>query len=762
MTLPKPLRRAAAVLLALAGVGAAEQPLGTVTARDGERLEIRFDRLARPEPGSMLGLWGPGPVRRHPLTNEVIVEQRRLTGRAQVLSEDAGRVTARLVWSADDGPAPGHDAIPTPGEAAPNGVPALRKPMDVQATAPRSRLELALPVQDPDGDPLWCRFRLDGPPGRSGVLSHEAGPLPRVAWLAPAGTADATLVADIVDRLGQRLELKIALRASGNAPEPAPTVLGRLGSARAAVDGLARDGGDGWILRSRNRLLRADAGQWQEAALELKSPPERPVDHASHGDELLVLDAGLRQVVVYGPDGAVRRRLTGLAEPTALAVAGDGSVFVADQGLGGVAVFEADGSWRCRLGRPGDDEQGFSGLVDVTVDADGACWALDARAGRILRFDRRQRRLPAWPVQTDSRNPAVAIALHPAGVLTLLANGRLLLTRPDGSPAAQASAEPSLSRAADGARATALVCDPDGTAWTVWAERGLVGRHGADLAPRGWRGPTTLPGAAWAFDGEGRLWGVDEDSRRLRRYGPGGFLLQELGADAQGRDLIRRGIAVAVAEQGGCAVVVDRSARTALRFDLAGDPLAPRVLGQRGNDLGQFEDPVAAAMDEQGRIYILDNEQCRISVFDAEGRVIFAFGERGSAAGQLRDPTQLAVSSDGGIAYVYDDSNSSIRKFAIDHASRSGKAIGSLGSNGSGNGQFRSLVALGVNRAGLLLAADSSRDDLQILDFRGQGGVMLRKITAAELGLDDLSNAGFGPDGLVILGDGSQHVVLRY
>ncbi len=111
----------------------------------------------------------------------------------------------------------------------------------------------------------------------------------------------------------------------------------------------------------------------------------------------------------------------------------------------------------------------------------------------------------------------------------------------------------------------------------------------------------------------------------------------------------------------------------------------------------------------------------------------------------------MAVSPAGDAAYVYDYDTYELKKFALDQAKKEGVHVNNTGGKGDGPAQFRSVVGLGIDRMGLLYALDDSRDDLQVIDFRGSNAVAgpIRKVS--DLGIDSAGQLGVSPDGRFIV-----------
>jgi len=86
--------------------------------------------------------------------------------------------------------------------------------------------------------------------------------------------------------------------------------------------------------------------------------------------------------------------------------------------------------------------------------------------------------------------------------------------------------------------------------------------------------------------------------------------------------------------------------------------------GSRGSGNGQFELPVNVAVDSSGRVYVVDNSNENIQIFNGNGGFIKAWGGSGSGDGQFRGPHDVAIDS-AGYVYVADAGNSRIQKFQL-------------------------------------------------------------------------------------------------
>ena len=86
-------------------------------------------------------------------------------------------------------------------------------------------------------------------------------------------------------------------------------------------------------------------------------------------------------------------------------------------------------------------------------------------------------------------------------------------------------------------------------------------------------------------------------------------------------------------------------------FDCKGNFL--RSFGRQGSDKGQFQYPKGIAFGKYGNIYVADNGNRRIQIFNEEGRYLSMLGGKGSLDSQLIEyPFGLSLDSNGNIIVV--------------------------------------------------------------------------------------------------------------
>ncbi len=747
----------AASLITIAALSAADQPLGQVESSDTNGVVIAFDAGARVNPGTVVAIYGPGKVEKHPLTKEVMIEQRRLIAKAQVTVVQGSKVIARVATALGSAAIEkGMDVVPLPNDAAPNSPPVVGT-LAPLSTPAQTAVRIALPVTDPDGDALSITWSLSGSSGPLGRLAARTTSIPEVVWYAP-GTpgASGTITAVVRDRTGQETTVALPVqvtKADDDLRKRKPATFQRYGEERKPTR-LDRDAsGRWWALDAghANAPVRFAPGWLTEDGFKILEPPRQPVAFALFKSDTYVVDAASNSAGVFASDGARRRAIGGLERPTDVVVDGNGIVYVADQGIGGVAVYETDGRFRARLGRAGKGPDGFVGLTRLAIAPNGGLVCLDAEQRMVARYDRFQQRLESWEFQGDAKDRPVDIAVTPrGGVLVLLSTGRILVFDDKG---VAGKSLPDLGASGlvkeDGA-ADSLFVDASGECYVAYSSAGLILRYGIDGKPNGVRGGHLLAGSIACAASDGRMFALNEDRDAVLVFDPEGWMVARVG------NLGKSPVAIAVGNQAGVPrwlYVLDQGRCNVLRFNVANLSEKPAPFASEGKNPGQLSEPTCVAADDAGRCYVLDPDLGRVSVFDSDGKCRITFGSLGKGTGQFKDPRLLAVSPAGDACYVYDYDVFQVKKFTLDYEASRGNPAGSGGGKGDGPVQLRKLMGMGCDRFGLLYLADGSRGDVQVIDFRDNNPVMLQTWKFDALDRKEASAMTVSPDGQVWLAD---------
>lgn len=155
-------------------------------------------------------------------------------------------------------------------------------------------------------------------------------------------------------------------------------------------------------------------------------------------------------------------------------------------------------------------------------------------------------------------------------------------------------------------------------------------------------------------DAAGNVYVVDATSRLVNVYDRDGKYLRQFG----GRNIFSRPSGIGVDAKGERAYIVDaggvdRSEEHRVRVF---DPRTGKHLfdfGRRGVGHGEFNLARDAAVDADGRVYVIDGGNFRIQVFDRDGKFLRTFGQVGRMPGNFARPREVAIDAQGNV-YVSD------------------------------------------------------------------------------------------------------------
>ena len=128
---------------------------------------------------------------------------------------------------------------------------------------------------------------------------------------------------------------------------------------------------------------------------------------------------------------------------------------------------------------------------------------------------------------------------------------------------------------------------------------------------------------------------------------------------------------------------------------------------------GQMAWPVAMAFDSQDRLYITDEHNQRISIYDSSGSFLSKWGIPGSAEGELNGPAGIAIDQEDNV-FVVDQHNHRVQKFTADGAYLLG-----WGAFGNSPGEFNLPWGVAVDSQNNVYVADWRNDRIQ--KFTGDG-----------------------------------------
>jgi DNA-binding beta-propeller fold protein YncE len=137
------------------------------------------------------------------------------------------------------------------------------------------------------------------------------------------------------------------------------------------------------------------------------------------------------------------------------------------------------------------------------------------------------------------------------------------------------------------------------------------------------------------------------------------------------------------------------------------------TFGTRGQGNGQLLFPNTAVTDSQGRAYVTDGNNSRISLWDAEGNFIFHFGQ-GSGDGALNLPRGGSI-DDRDRLYVADAVGQNVKVYDVSEAEPG--FLFTFGDWGLGDGQFNYPTDIVLGPNGRLYIADRGNNRVQVWSY---------------------------------------------
>ena len=141
-------------------------------------------------------------------------------------------------------------------------------------------------------------------------------------------------------------------------------------------------------------------------------------------------------------------------------------------------------------------------------------------------------------------------------------------------------------------------------------------------------------------------------------------------------------------------------------------------LGEFGNGFGendgQFRLPVAMDFDSKGKLYITDEFNNKVTVFNSSGDFLFSWGDYGDGLGEIDGPAGISIDHEDNV-YVVDQNNHRIQKFTND-----GQFILSWGAFGCGKGEFNMPWGIFADLQGDIYVADWRNNRIQEFTNTGE------------------------------------------
>ncbi len=145
----------------------------------------------------------------------------------------------------------------------------------------------------------------------------------------------------------------------------------------------------------------------------------------------------------------------------------------------------------------------------------------------------------------------------------------------------------------------------------------------------------------------------------------------------------------------------------------AQDHIFVREWGSSGADWDGFDQPRGIALGQHGNLYVTDQNNHRVVIFDRLGEYAGEWGSYGSSAGMFIFPAGIAVASDGSVL-VCDSGNHKVQRFTAN-----GSFLGEWGGEGTLDGQFVQLEGIAAGPDSLVAVCDSGTSSFSLYTVTG-------------------------------------------
>lgn len=431
--------------------------------------------------------------------------------------------------------------------------------------------------------------------------------------------------------------------------------------------------------------------------------------------EMFVADGANGRIAVM-LDGRIVRDWDGsegpgpeLLRPSGIAIGPDDLVYVADSAADRVIVYSREGQFVRMIGATGSGNGQLLAPSDIAVDA-GGLWVADTFNDRVQRFSLSG----TWLKSVGGGVSGMPLFMRPVAVD--LYNGLVYVSE------------------ATGLRGQAFNATTYNVAVTPW---GITESGGTSTS-------RYLRPAGIDVDPSGRMFFVDGGRGIVEQLTSTGAIVSPALGGSTGGLSQPSGVTswsdhVLVADS-----LNDRIARYGLTSAAWESPLAP----DGSPEPGQFCDPLGITPLADGGFIVTENGNDRVQRFGADGSLVSVFSTVGPGA--VDAPAGVVAS--GGEFFIVDSANHRIQVY-----DEGGVHARTLGSQGTGAGQFASPAAIALAPDGTLLVADSGNNRVQRIST---GGAHLQTIASGQVNAP--RGVAVNASGVVYVADTGGHRIRSY
>jgi len=172
-----------------------------------------------------------------------------------------------------------------------------------------------------------------------------------------------------------------------------------------------------------------------------------------------------------------------------------------------------------------------------------------------------------------------------------------------------------------------------------------------------------------------------------------------------------QGVAVASTGTIYATSITEEGSYRVVGFDCLGKTI--QAFGKAGSAPGELNFPQGIAIDRDGEIYVVERNNGRISVFDAQGKFKRFIGALGLIYGRTYSPEGIFLYND--TILLADTRNHRIQIF-----DKQGEVLLVIGEMGDRDDQFRLPTSLEATKDGLLYVVDSKHNYIKVISLEGK------------------------------------------
>lgn len=185
-------------------------------------------------------------------------------------------------------------------------------------------------------------------------------------------------------------------------------------------------------------------------------------------------------------------------------------------------------------------------------------------------------------------------------------------------------------------------------------------KNGNQIAKLGDKNTVSSNITGIAVDAKGNIYTVDTDKHRIVVYDQKGEVINTIGKKGKWEGVMMEDPADIAIDQLGNIYVVDSSNNRVKKFDANGN-----FSGVIGSEM-ELKEPTGLGLATNGNIYLADKGRKRIFIYDSTGRLIAEWGRKRDKNDQFDEPTDVAV-DDAGKVYILDvNLKNKISKFRVE------------------------------------------------------------------------------------------------